>query len=240
MRERRENLRSSRRTSKPSESEASDEDRHPLGGYEEDAYSRMPRRHSRPQDRSHHDFRVDIPEFEGQLDPDVFLDWLQTVERVFEFKDIPEDRKVKLVALKLRKYASIWWSNVVSKRVREGKGKIRTWEKMRSKLKSKFLPSHYLQDNFLKLHHLKQGSKSVEEYTREFEQLLLKCDLKEDESQTLIRYLSGLNDEIAHVVELHPYSSLDELSVLAHKVELQKRVKGKNMAPKLTPRPYPF
>ena len=97
-----------------------------------------------------------------------------------------------------------------------------------------------MQDNFLKLHHLKQGSKSVEEYTREFEQLLLKCDLKEDESQTLIRYLSGLNDEIAHVVELHPYTSLDELSALAHKVESQKKAKGKSMASKPNPRPYPF
>jgi len=109
----------------------------------------------------------------------------------------------------------------VTKRVRKGKGKIRTWEKMKSKLKSKFPPPHYLQDYFLKIHHLKQGCKSVEEYTREFEQLLLKCDLKVDESQTLIRYLSGLNKEIAHVVEVHPYTSLDELSVLAHKVELQ-------------------
>jgi len=50
---------------------------------------------------------VDIPEFEGQLDTDVFLDWLQTVERVFEFKDIPDERKVKFVALKLRRYASV-------------------------------------------------------------------------------------------------------------------------------------
>jgi len=75
-------------------------------------------------------------------------------------------------------------------------------------LKEKFLPSHYLQDNYLRLHNLKQGSKSVEEYTREFEQLLLECDLKEDESQTLVRYLSGLDDQIAHVVELHPYSFL--------------------------------
>ena len=52
----------------------------------------------------------------------------------------------------------------------------------------------------------------MEEYTIEFEQLLLKCDLREDENQTLVRYLSGLDDQIAHVVELHPYSSLDELS----------------------------
>jgi len=99
---------------------------------------------------------------------------------------------------------------------------------------------YFLQDNFLQLHHLKQGSKSIEEYTRGFEQLLLKCDLKEDESLTLIRYLSGLNEEIAHVVELHPYSFLNELSVLAHKVELQKRIKGKGMVSKPNPWPYPL
>ena len=38
----------------------------------------------RPRRESHLDFRMDIPEFEGQLDPDLFLDWLQIVERVFD------------------------------------------------------------------------------------------------------------------------------------------------------------
>ena len=46
--------------------------------------------------------------------------------------------------------------------------------------------------------------------------------------------------KIAHVVELHPYTLLDELSVLAHKVESQKKAKGKGMASKPNPRPYPF
>jgi len=57
----------------------------------------------------------------------------------------------------------------VVKRARKGKAKIHSWDQMRDKLKAKFLPSHYLQDNYLKLHNLKQGTKSVEEYTREFE-----------------------------------------------------------------------
>jgi len=57
---------------------------------------------------------VDIPKFEGQLDLDLFLDWLRMVERVFDYKDVPEEKKVKLVPLKLRKYASIWWANVVA------------------------------------------------------------------------------------------------------------------------------
>jgi len=54
------------------------------------------------------DFKVEISEFEGQLNPDDFLNWLNTVERVFEYKDVPDDKKVKLVAHNLGKYASIW------------------------------------------------------------------------------------------------------------------------------------
>jgi len=73
---------------------------------------------------------------------------------------------------------------------------------------------------------------SVEEYIREFEQLLIKYGLKEDEEQTLVGYLGGLDKTIAHVVELHLYTTLDELSSLAHQVELQKRVKGKNESSK--------
>jgi len=69
---------------------------------------------------------------------------MQTVERVFEYKDVPDDKKVKLVALRLRKYASLWWTNLWAKRVRNRKSKIQTWEKMKAKLESQFLPSTYV------------------------------------------------------------------------------------------------
>ena len=73
---------------------------------------------------------------------------------------------------------------------------------MRTKLKDRFLPPSYLQDNYSKLHNLQQGSMSVEEYTREFEKLLIKCDIQESEHQTIVWYLSGLDARYAHVVEL--------------------------------------
>ena len=92
---------------------------------------------------------VEIPEFEGRIDPAEFLKWLQAVERVFEFKEIPEEKKVKIVALKLRSFASLWWTHLLAKRVRQGKKKIRTWEKMKSKLKARFLPPTYLQKKIL-------------------------------------------------------------------------------------------
>ena len=106
---------------------------------------------------------------------------MHTVERVFEYKDVQEDKKVKLVALRLPKYASLWSTNLCAKRVRERKSKIRTQEKMKSKLKARFLPPTYVQDCYSQLHNLNQGSLSVEEYTREFEKLVIKCDLQEPE-----------------------------------------------------------
>jgi len=105
-------------------------------------------------------------------DPEEFLDWLHTMERVFEYMDIPKDKKVKLVALRLCKYASLWWTNLCAKRVK-------TWEKMKSKLKARFPPPTYVQDCYSQLHNLNQGNLSVEEYTREFEKLVIKYDLQE-------------------------------------------------------------
>jgi len=96
---------------------------------------------------------LDVPKFEGRLDPDEFLEWLQAVERAFEFEEVPEDQKAKLVALKLRSFASLWWTHLLAKRVRQGKEKIRTWDKMKSKLKARFLPPTHLHKNYSQLHH---------------------------------------------------------------------------------------
>nr|GFA33815.1 hypothetical protein CTI12_AA617250 [Tanacetum cinerariifolium] len=80
------------------------------------------------------DIKVDIPEYDGKLDPDEFIEWLRMVERVFDYKQTTEDHKVKIVALKFRKYASTWWSNVCLQRERSGKNKIQTWPKMKKRL----------------------------------------------------------------------------------------------------------
>ncbi|XP_027348022.1 uncharacterized protein LOC113859448 [Abrus precatorius] len=165
--------------------------------------------------------KIDIPKFEGRLQPYEFVDWLQTVELVFELKDIPEEQKVKIVVVKLKKHASIWWENIKKKREREGRNKIKTWEKMKKELTRKFLPDHYYQDNFIKLHNLHQDSKIVEEYTREFELLLMKCDIQKKEEQTIARFLGGLNPKISQLVQLQQYWTLDDVIKLAIRVEKQ-------------------
>jgi len=83
---------------------------------------------------------------------------------------------------------------------------------MKTKLKSRFLPSSYVQDSYGQLHNLTQGSTSVEK-------LLIKCDIQETKKQTIVHYLGGLDLKYLNIVELQQFTTFDEVCVLAHKVE---------------------
>jgi len=54
--------------------------------------------------------------------------------------------------------------------------------------------------------------------------LLIKCDIQEPIQQTIVRYLGRLDPRYSNVVELQCYASFDDVCMLAHKVEQQKKV----------------
>ena len=56
--------------------------------------------------------KVDIPTFSGELNMKGFLDWITKVDRFFEYMEIPEEMKVKLVTFRLKGGASIWWERL--------------------------------------------------------------------------------------------------------------------------------
>ena len=58
------------------------------------------------------DSKAKIPEFDWKTQGDELLEWLLTVERVFDLKDYAEEKKVKLVTIKWKGYASLWWENL--------------------------------------------------------------------------------------------------------------------------------
>jgi len=49
---------------------------------------------------------------------------------------------------------------------------------MKNNLKAGFLPTSYVQDSYSQLHNLTQVNMSVDEYAREFEKLLIECDIQ--------------------------------------------------------------
>ena len=44
--------------------------------------------------------KIDIPEFHGGLAAEDFLDWVNAVEDIMEFKKVPEGKRVPLMATK--------------------------------------------------------------------------------------------------------------------------------------------
>ncbi|KAL6200582.1 hypothetical protein ACLB2K_030363 [Fragaria x ananassa] len=129
-----------------------------------------------------------------------------------------------MVAIKLTKKASARWESLLSRRERLGKPKIKSWEKMRKELRKKFLPENYTQNNFLKLHNIRQGSRSVDEFTEEFDLVTTMCGVIEEEEQTIARYLGGLRKEIQDVVVLQQYWSYNDVYKLA--IEVEKQLKS--------------
>jgi hypothetical protein len=134
---------------------------------------------------------------------------------------------VKLLAIKLRKHASIWWEHLKKQRELEKKSHIVMWAKMKA-LKKKYLPDHYQQDAFIKFHNFWQNELSVEEYTAEFDHSMMICDIVELEEQMVARYLGGLRSKIGNVVQLQPYWTYNDVCKLELKVKKQLKEGHKN------------
>ena len=58
----------------------------------------------------------------------------------------------------------------------------------------------------------------MEEYSVEFENLMIKGNLQEAKEQSIARYLAGLRFEISKTVQLQPYNTLQDVIKLALKV----------------------
>jgi hypothetical protein len=173
-------------------------------------------------------FRLEFPEFHGGVNPEEFVDWLSTVERVFEYYEVPEQKKTKLVGVKLRGRASAWWEQVQVHRLRRGKPKVQEWAKMKKKLTAQFLPHNYAQQLYQSLHTLRQTG-LVEEYGDRFYQLIARIDLMETEEQTVARFISGLKLNIQDQLVFHTCWTLSQAYNRALMVE--KQLARRSMAP---------
>ncbi|XP_042441345.1 uncharacterized protein LOC122026681 [Zingiber officinale] len=165
--------------------------------------------------------KLSIPPFQGKNDPDVYIKWERKVELVFDCHNYSEEKKVKVAAVAFTDYAIIWWDQLTLSRCRNRELPIDNWEDMKVVMKRRFVPSHYYRDLHLKLQSLKQGSMTVEDYHKEMEIALIRANIKEDREATMARFICGLNNEIAKIVELHHYVELDDVVHMAMKVERQ-------------------
>jgi hypothetical protein len=114
----------------------------------------------------------------------------------------------------------------VTNKRRNHEGPIETWGELKALMRRRFVPSHYYRDLYQKLQNLTQGSRSVKDYHKEMEEAMISANVEEDREASMAKFLSGLNRDIANVVELQHYVEVEDMVHMAMKVERQLKRKG--------------
>ena len=50
--------------------------------------------------------------YDGNLNAEELIDWINTLDKYFNYEEVDDSKKVKFSMMKLREHASIWWDGV--------------------------------------------------------------------------------------------------------------------------------
>ena len=95
------------------------------------------------QEQRDYRMKVELPSFNGNVSIEENLDWVNEVEKFFDYMGTTDDKQVCLVAYKLKGGAFAWWDHVQLNRNRERKLPIRSWRRMKRLMADQFLPPDY-------------------------------------------------------------------------------------------------
>ncbi|XP_010445304.1 PREDICTED: uncharacterized protein LOC104727952 [Camelina sativa] len=168
-------------------------------------------------------FKLETPEFSGSLKAEEFLDWLNMVEEVLDFKKVPDDVRVSLVATRFKSRAMAWWTQLKESRRRSGKSKIDSWEKFKKHMRRSFLPYNYERTLYTKLPNLHQGSHTVDEYASYFFEMVARTTLLETEDQLVSRFIGGLRTQLQIPLQQFNPTTVSEAHQRAMGMETQFR-----------------
>jgi hypothetical protein len=140
--------------------------------------------------------KLDILMYEGNLDVKELLDWFRDLDKYLDYEDVEEDKKVKHDVTRLKGHATLWWDELQADRRCKGNQRIKSWDRMFTKMKSKFIPKDYQINLFRRMKNLRQKGMIVKEYTEDFYKLNIRVGHHESDDENVVRYMNGLRYEI--------------------------------------------
>ena len=131
--------------------------------------------------------------YEGKLNVAKLMDWINSLNKYFDFEEVEDKNKVIYVVTRLKGHAAIWWDELHIHRERGGKPKIKYWDKMLYKIKSQFMPKDYQLTLVRQLQNLRQKGMIVKECTEEFFKPSIRVGQTQDTIEIVAKYINGLD-----------------------------------------------
>ena len=107
------------------------------------------------------------PTFRGEADPRIAEEWIRDIEGIFEYARVPEEEKVTCAKFLLQMDARHWWDSTKATR----DVARMTWDEFKEVFYEKYFNEAHRITKAAEFVTLKQGSMSVGEYIRKFEEL---------------------------------------------------------------------
>ncbi|XP_058002880.1 uncharacterized protein LOC131179895 [Hevea brasiliensis] len=107
-------------------------------------------------------------EFKGTVDPLEAEQWLEGMDRVFKKLHCTEELKFKYSVSLLQEDAYAWWKTIPYSLVEPP---VLSWDNFLREFRQKYVPDAYVDQKLQEFLSLKQDSKTVAEYEREFSRL---------------------------------------------------------------------
>ena len=161
---------------------------------------------------------VSLEHFTGTTEPTVAHDWKHNLDKCLKTISCPPRLKLNIAELYLRGDASIWWDGV---RLMH-RGEL-TYDDFLYAFNKKYFSREALHEKKNDFEHLRQGTKSVREYEREFNQLRRFVGNNIDEEDLIRRFLDGMRVELRGRCSVVTYTSLEDL---VEKAAVQEKCMG--------------
>ncbi|XP_020970243.1 uncharacterized protein LOC110268437 [Arachis ipaensis] len=113
--------------------------------------------------------KVNPPKFKGTTVANEANNWFRGIERSLRAQHVPEEQYVEFATYMLEGDAQHWWQGI-QRLLQQDEGNI-LWDVFKEEFYKKYFPRATREAKEMELMQLKQGSMSVAEYTRKFEDL---------------------------------------------------------------------
>jgi len=118
------------------------------------------------------------------------------VEQLLACHHVSEERKVPLATLSFQSNVIYWWTALERERRLHKDPPITYWNDLREALRHLHIPSYYNRELMDKIQILQQKNMSLEDYRQKMELYMMISSVRERETTTISRFLSGLSLEI--------------------------------------------